>query len=72
MSDDLKPCPFCGSDFVLMRWDEDSGHHVACEPCGARVMGGGNSINRATTAWNTRADTKRIAALKAKDEEGRG
>lgn len=58
MSDDLKPCPFCGANrarFVNPGPGEQV--YVVCDFCGARgqrYRTGAESL--ATNAWNTRAN----------------
>ena len=59
MSEELKPCPFCGSD------DLSEGPHspyIICNGCGA--FGPGNSDvthEEAIKAWNTRTPEQAIA-----------
>lgn len=68
MSNDLKPCPFCGSKRVRSNLygrecDEDNyGHYVYCENCAAKgpiitgeeVEPGENRWDKAREAWNRR------------------
>lgn len=56
MSDQLKPCPFCGGHATVVDY-QGSAIHVRCK-CGAQVWGGKKhfgSIQNAADAWNTRA-----------------
>ena len=61
MPDDLKPCPFCGSDKVWLdplgiRNGEHSDFTPQCNGCGATIIPVVNwTRGQATTAWNTRA-----------------
>ena len=57
MSEQLKPCPFCGSKNVQL---EDLGYppHVYCEDCAARITGRGYGEDGeadAIKSWNRRA-----------------
>jgi Lar family restriction alleviation protein len=52
MSNDLKPCPFCGSKAVYFDESLVGYHHVECHVCPASVSG--ETQVHATTAWNTR------------------
>jgi len=56
---ELKPCPFCGSHDVKHYTTGDYGFpfdYVRCRDCSVSVRE--NSEQAATTAWNTRTDTK--------------
>ncbi|MCR2034135.1 Lar family restriction alleviation protein [Adlercreutzia mucosicola] len=63
MSDELKPCPFCGGDategpvFVTRMPSGDIGW-VGCVPCGVFVnyTHGEGGRREAVRAWNTRAE----------------
>jgi Lar family restriction alleviation protein len=57
MSDDLKPCPFCG---VVPLPVNTIGSYVFCGECGAD---GPVHLTEAIAAWNTRADKDRIEEL---------
>jgi len=48
MTDELKPCPFCGGENL----EEDAIGRVACSGCGATAPYGYHT----TETWNTRAD----------------
>lgn len=56
MSEDLKPCPFCGSKNIRFKdtrgWLETCGE---CEDCGALGPDGDiDDVSSAVAAWNTR------------------
>ena len=63
MSEELKPCPFCGCTDVYSDTDtcrifgERTGHNyaVACSNCEAVAIGS-ETLEEAIAAWNTRAD----------------
>lgn len=63
MSDELKPCPFCGGKGVLSVWGPTASGQmyaaVQCSDCGSRVSGcHEDELTAATIAeetWNTRA-----------------
>lgn len=62
MTDDLKPCPFCGSDRVTVRNISD-GKQAVCKDCkstGAPEFNGpdNDAHERARAAWNLRAALK--------------
>ena len=58
MTDELKPCPFCGNEARVRAQHWDDGSHVwwvecaACEAEGMRCDDGQHAID----AWNTRAE----------------
>lgn len=55
MSNELKPCPFCGGE---AQYSEESRFHISwvyCSNCGA-ASGYRNTEAEAIAAWNTRAD----------------
>lgn len=56
MSDELKPCPFCGGDAMTCFDDERMifRHSVECIVCGGR-SGWYSTKEVAATAWNARA-----------------
>lgn len=53
MSDELKPCPFCGGEPALIHPDEEWDAVVVCEKCGAVITK--DSDAEAIFAWNARA-----------------
>jgi Lar family restriction alleviation protein len=72
MSDDLKPCPFCGGDkSIICRTDYDGGdaYAVSCRysDCHGHIFTLGHGYfstkEEAIAAWNTRADADRIEEL---------
>ena len=58
----LKPCPFCGGEAVLINTMAfgESCKSVMCIKCKATVnnFGGDRQEERATEAWNRRADNE--------------
>lgn len=67
--DDLKPCPFCGSDPVPEFYSSEDGSgyatHCQAEACPAWPSVHGVDENEAITAWNTRAPDPRLAEVEA-------
>ena len=72
--EDLKPCPFCGSDnIVLIHTGNDHTRSrsvtVKCKKCICKRTTGAiaNTLDwceaEAISAWNTRADTELVTAL---------
>lgn len=59
MSEELKPCPFCGSSASL--WNDIRTHFISCGGCSARG-GSYGTTEEAIDAWNRRADPWRTAA----------
>jgi len=63
MSEELKPCPFCGGEAILKRyvngfnvWSE-----IMCDRCGVRqdsIVVGYYNDDEAAEAWNRRAGEK--------------
>ena len=58
--EELKLCPFCGSDDVYSRddsnlWSEEKWCYVYCDKCGAST-GNYKTIAEAERAWNKRND----------------
>lgn len=66
MSNELKPCPFCGSSLDIFFEDSYKGRlgcylaELRCFRCGASIHGYGNtkevSEDHARHRWNTRAE----------------
>ena len=56
MTDELKPCPFCGGEAEIMR--TDNGGHIVClyHNCNAVSPTFYKSESKAIDAWNTRAE----------------
>ena len=66
MTDNLLPCPFCGSTDVRACVDADDYRFVNCEHCGAR--GAKHNENRdAVEAWNDRIEVSRDSLLQQID-----
>ena len=58
MSEELKPCPFCGGVAEVWQIDERStGHEVACADirCNVKSVAWGMTRAEAIAAWNRRA-----------------
>ena len=51
---DLKPCPFCGYDNVILEWEDDV-CRIRCKNCWTRGPWEFES-ERAKEAWNRRAE----------------
>ena len=64
MTDELLPCPFCGSEAAVA--DCDFGAEIECA-CGAIVSR--DSIAEAIAAWNRRPGSPDLAAFKARVAE---
>lgn len=66
MTEQLKPCPFCGGNADIVRSDDISGHprwyKVYCKKCQNRTWEHPRKKN-AVLAWNTRAPAKPDAEL---------
>ena len=58
MSEQLKPCPFCGGESEVNEIDGD--YMPSCTVCDANV-GYFESEQEAFSAWNKRMESKRIA-----------
>lgn len=70
MTEKLKPCPFCGSDDVVVEETYASGY-VRCRGCGAEG-GFRYSHEEAAAAWNSRTNAKKLVArINVSDEQVR-
>lgn len=61
MSDELKPCPFCGGEAKAFYCEESGTLDVQCQQCGAIPFIGSRTSERKTmadviAAWNARAE----------------
>lgn len=54
MSDELKPCPFCGGE-AEMREGSSTKPYIRCKRCGCRT-GSSRYRGNLAKAWNARAD----------------
>ena len=52
MSDELKPCPFCGG--MNLYYAAGRFYAVECSDCGAKVVGAFRTEEEAAEAWNRR------------------
>lgn len=60
MSNELKPCPFCGGEARAFRCEESGTFDVQCQQCGAIPFIGSRTSEKKTmadviAAWNARA-----------------
>ena len=68
MSDELKPCPFCGSEATIERkGTARASMQIACTNCGARMESGDvHGLTKPEAwAWNRRTDTDLKARMEA-------
>lgn len=67
MSEELKPCPFCGGSDLTILPNEQDHSHVHCNDCMAKgpVVDQVADWTRPHTAWNRRAEQSDNAALRA-------
>lgn len=58
MTDELKPCPFCGSEWVLTHRPANGAQpHIICKGCNASgPYTAGMTEAQWKSAWNTRAE----------------
>ena len=54
MTDELKPCPFCGGEARIVNVAMVGCAYVVCTDC--RMQSDDGNIDSVVTAWNTRAD----------------
>ena len=56
MSEEIKPCPFCGSEAVIGAWYEYGEPFIECSNprCGAHIELYSSDLN--IRAWNRRVD----------------
>ena len=62
MTEELKPCPFCGRQPALLQNFKKTGYFVVCNNHGLCVIRPETydypTADEAIDAWNTRADTQ--------------
>ena len=52
---DLKPCPFCGSDEIYITWyEQNKKYSIGCNNCPVDMFGY-ETDEEAAKAWNKRA-----------------
>lgn len=56
MSNELKPCPFCGGEAAFGANSCQGFEYVRCVSCKARTWSCYNTKEQAAEAWNTRAE----------------
>jgi len=55
MSEQLKPCPFCGGEAELVRWfEETEARHIQCKECKCMTGSPHFMAEFAIKQWNTR------------------
>lgn len=54
MKQEILPCPFCGGEAKVNKWE--GGFKVLCQKAFCAVLGPFNSEAEATDAWNTRTE----------------
>lgn len=68
MSDELKPCPFCGGE-PQWQWHSGDALWIECTSCGAigpqHENSTGENQDETLSAWNTRTDAGFSAGIKA-------
>jgi hypothetical protein len=72
MSDDLKPCPFCGGEASkIPDANHSTGWEVGCYSgkCDVEPHIWAVHLETAVTQWNTRADADRIKQLERENAE---
>ena len=53
MSNEIKPCPFCGSEMIEIHWIDKSTCSIECIECESKTRGF-EDINEAISFWNQR------------------
>ena len=76
MTNDLRPCPFCGGEAhaALAAYASGATAHVVCDGCGAKVYGysrGERGLRDAVESWNRRAE-RTCHVESSHEEEGDG
>lgn len=60
MSEELKPCPFCGSsDVVLQNLTDEDDNYVSCNSCEVQQIAT-HTRDMAIKAWNRRVGDQRM------------
>ena len=62
MSEELKPCPFCGSTDVEAEHIYPDVYCVVCRGCAAD-LGNFGTFQEARTRWNTRSPDKLLSSI---------
>lgn len=52
--EDLKPCPFCGSEVEMWEAGYGTFHWIECPKCRAEMNAHGRSEKKLAKAWNRR------------------
>ena len=55
MTEELKPCPFCGGKAKIKKDDEGNHFYVLCKKCGTKSISTANETE-AIDLWNMRPD----------------
>lgn len=69
MSEELKPCPFCGASAEMNKGTYDFKPYWVCCENGHGLGKRGNSPEEAAEAWNRRADKVKVVAQVSLDED---
>ena len=70
MSEELKPCPFCGNKYAgeIEHGDTLIGfYHIACAKCEAQIVGG--TLEAAKQLWNKRSKEDQLKTQLAEHEK---
>jgi Lar family restriction alleviation protein len=62
MSEELKPCPFCGGDAQVTYFWQSYSHMIVCEDCGNKTPPQ-HTKDEAVAAWNRRASDTLLDAI---------